>query len=152
MTDTKIIKALECSVEHNERKNASCDGCPLEKVFPYCNRECSEDTLDVMCLDLINRQKAEIEQKRKFLGDSIEEIKGLKLKVQIQEQEIKKLQNNGIRADWQEYCRKLRNEAIKEFAERFKALLEKELSWCECVDEITKPLDNLVNEMCGDNK
>ena len=62
MKDNDIIKALECSVEHNERKNASCDGCPLEKIFPHCNRECSEDTLDVMCLALINRQKAEIER------------------------------------------------------------------------------------------
>jgi hypothetical protein len=43
-------------------------------------------------------------------------------------------------------------EAIKEFAKRYKNLLETELHWCECADEIIKPLDNLVKEMVGDDK
>lgn len=59
MNANDIIKALKYFIEHNERNNASCDGCILEKHFPYCNRECCEDTLYVVCLDLINRQKAE---------------------------------------------------------------------------------------------
>ena len=49
----------------------------------------------------------------------------------------------------QECCEEAKAEAINEFAERYKALLETELAWCECVDEITKPLDNLVKEMVG---
>jgi hypothetical protein len=43
-------------------------------------------------------------------------------------------------------------EAIKEFADRYKTLLETELHWCECADEIIKPLDNLVKEMVGEDK
>ena len=44
----------------------------------------------------------------------------------------------------------IKAEAYKEFAERFKALLETELVWCECVDEITKPLDNLLKELTNE--
>ena len=55
MTDNEIIKALECCSRHGD-----CEGCPWE------NDECitAEGTSILMheALDLINRQKAEIER------------------------------------------------------------------------------------------
>ena len=50
MTDNEIIKALECC------SDTDCDNCPFEE---QCRRNGS---LSDIALDLINRQKAEIER------------------------------------------------------------------------------------------
>ena len=55
MTDNEIIKALECCI------NDKCQECPLNKLF--CGREVATE----YALDLINRQKAEIERLKKRL-------------------------------------------------------------------------------------
>lgn len=55
-TDEEIVKALERCIECNRRQIPSCDGCLLEKYYPNC-----DDELEVMCLDLINRQKEKID-------------------------------------------------------------------------------------------
>lgn len=105
------------------------------KALSFCGGinymdDCPEESEDCYCniakyaFNLINRQKAEIEK--------------------LEKRNIKNCRN------WQSKYNSLRAEAIKEFAERYKALLETELAWCECVDDITKPLDNLVKEMVGD--
>ena len=61
MTDEQIIKALECCVSNNLD---SCDDCPI-KI------ECFTETVDCKkeALDLINRQKAEIERLTTRLDD-----------------------------------------------------------------------------------
>ena len=51
MTDKEIIKALECCLS----QNGECDKCPQH------SRNCVDDLLH-QSLDLINRQKAEIEK------------------------------------------------------------------------------------------
>ena len=56
-TDTEIVKALEGCIECNNRQVAYCDGCLLERTYPECDGE-----IERLCLDLINRQKAEIER------------------------------------------------------------------------------------------
>ena len=54
MTDNEIIKALECCTYHHGR----CTSCPLyAEVITGC-----QSTLFDNALDLINRQKAEIER------------------------------------------------------------------------------------------
>ena len=63
MTDNEIIKALECCA-----KGGHCSGCcPYDDDDVDCNNCTSRLTSDA--LDLINRQKAEIER----LKDSIKE-------------------------------------------------------------------------------
>lgn len=57
MTDNEIIKALECC------KKTICVGCPNfhnDKGILWCKEELQSETLD-----LINRQKAEIERLKK---------------------------------------------------------------------------------------
>ena len=58
LTDNEIIKALECCASDNIN---SCDDCPFYK-------QCENDEqLSKYALDLINRQKAEIERLDKEL-------------------------------------------------------------------------------------
>lgn len=53
MTDNEIIKALGCCQVGKDK----CKKCPLYCVVPACSRYLAESALDI-----INRQKAEIER------------------------------------------------------------------------------------------
>ena len=63
MTDNEIIKALECCP-----KGIKCEQCPL-----FGTSDCMSK-LYINALDLINRQKAEIEQWRKNCDDLYKEM------------------------------------------------------------------------------
>lgn len=54
-TDEQIIKAMQCVIGNG----VSCSECEYQKALPFpgCRRMCAENALD-----LINRQKAEIER------------------------------------------------------------------------------------------
>ena len=102
MTDNEIIKAFEYCSSHDD-----CDlNCPIEK-------ETTEDegcirTIGRLALDIINRQKAEIERLRDLLHESTED-------------------NNRWVCDciqMQKDMEKLKAEAYKEFAERLKSKSE----------------------------
>lgn len=58
MTDTEIIKALECCIvdDYYKIRNALCAKCAYSR-YNECKRRLQLDTLD-----LLNRQKAEIER------------------------------------------------------------------------------------------
>lgn len=58
MTDEQIIKALQCVIGND----VSCSECAYQKAlpFPSCRRMCAKNALD-----LIKRQKAEIERLKK---------------------------------------------------------------------------------------
>lgn len=56
MTDDEIIKALECC---GSEKGNMCTLCP---IFRKVGDNCNENDLFNDALDLINRQKAEIER------------------------------------------------------------------------------------------
>ena len=63
MTDNEIIKALECC------KNKRCVNCPYDDIadtFSECSAKLVKDALD-----LINRQKAEIENKNRQIGELV---------------------------------------------------------------------------------
>ena len=59
MTDNDIIKALECCRKHN-----SCDGCPMHTM------NCTARVPMAFAVDLINRQKAEIDSLRNVIAES----------------------------------------------------------------------------------
>ena len=61
LTDNEIIKALKCC---NEMENMDCLQCPYYSV-PYDSDRCSKRAQDT--IDLINRQKAEIEMLKNLL-------------------------------------------------------------------------------------
>lgn len=124
MTDNDTKKALECCCKGDKK---DCFECPLQNSWD-CHKELREKALD-----LINRQKAEIERlesKVKKLGkeqyDLCSQIVNLKDDVKYS-----------------------KSEAIKEFAERLKnATLPVTLGGKYKYDVITKEgIDNLVKEM-----
>ena len=91
MTDNEIIKALECC------KCDDCDNCPNDFGNCYAN-------LAGYALDLINRQKAEIER----LEDKLETVKRIAIDtIPLVEEDIATA----------------KAEAIKEFAERLKEMV-----------------------------
>ena len=74
MTDTEIIKALECCAKP---VGEGCRECPLYK------EDCVSVNMEELALDLINRQKAEIEElkvttglmgNRKFYNKFVKEV------------------------------------------------------------------------------
>ena len=137
MTDNEIIKALECCVTYE-----FCTGCPLVDNCPSCY------SLLKSALDLINRQKAELDRCHKEL----DEFKFLASRVNS----IKNTSQDtfsGILISMAEGV--ARYEAIEEFAERLKD--ENNLSlhddgydiWVD-YDKLIKRIDNLVKEMVGE--
>lgn len=110
MKDNEIIKALECCSING------CKNCKYKGKAPDCMTALQKDTID-----LINRQKAEIES-----------LKHRKTELQIRNQE---LQHE-------------KSEAIKEFAERLKTetFLAKAVESVEHVIWMNE-IDNIVKEM-----
>jgi hypothetical protein len=94
MTDNEIIKDMQCVIGND----ANCSECRYQKSlpFPSCRRMCAKNALD-----LINRQKAEIER--------LQKEKDSKLVMCI---------SNDIR--------NAKSEAIKDFAKRLKEKQENE--------------------------
>lgn len=119
MTDDKIIKALNCC-QNSER----CDDCPYSHLRGQ-NTLCI-DTSQADYLDLINRQKAEIEELQKRIVFWREDMD---------------YRPNEIRA-----------EAIKEFAERLKERASNKFWDGNRMHELKVPLvgvdeiDNLVKK------
>ena len=116
MTDTEIIKALECCVS---RKN-SCNGCPAHTM------NCTPRVAMAFALDLINRQKEEIERlkaKKKLYFDRWGES-------------IKLAQFDS-------------DDAIREFAVRVKELVPNHINWGFV--NIHDKIDTLIKEMTEDS-
>ena len=115
MTDNEIIKALECCVEKGK-----CNECPY--YLPY-GINCGYHK-DKNALNLINRQKAEIERL------------------------------NGNLFTISNACMQRRNEAIEEFAYRLtdKADLIKVNAFNSKWVISQEDIDNLVKEMVGDTE
>ena len=119
LTDAEIVKALECCI----KPTSDCDNCPAHNVVD------DENCFDVVkqgALNLINRQKAEIERLNK-------------------EVEYWRVETKEARADIDQAVA----EAYKEFAERFKKKLSQKYTtslWKVYCEEI----DNLLKELIGE--
>lgn len=123
MTDNEIIKALECCTSWG--CETSCADCPLHDTGCLHFNKLGET------LDLINRQKATIEQlekdKESFANSYAKAV----------------ARNLTIKA-----------EAVKEFAKKFKKIAIKDKSPMLCIPYYrmsVKTFDNLVEEMVGEN-
>lgn len=143
MNDTDIIKILECC---SKPLGEGCDECPL------CLPGCGDVDVDRLALDLIKRQKAEIER--------LKEPKMLIANIEVSEDVIEKLINQKVisitndKADVSFlYDKQIRAEAIKEFAdifvEKIIILFNMNYSQAETAREYKKII---VKEMAGDTE
>lgn len=113
-TDEQTVKALECCAI-----NCSCDGCPAnyEEHDDLCARYIKR-----LALDLINRQKAEVEKLQKVNADLNESLRlaaeaNKDLKAEVERLKTEQMMAEGY-ADALEERAKV--ESIKEFVRRFK--------------------------------
>ena len=116
LTDNEIIKALECC---GNIVDSTCKGCVYHETY---NASCVVRLMRD-ALDLINRQKAEIES-----------LKHRKTELQIRNQE---LQHE-------------KSEAIKEFAERLKTYKMQPFNYDRYLVPLVA-IDEAVKEMTGQN-
>ena len=134
-TDVEIVKAVECCSE----PCCVCDECPL-----YCvGANCSSFELHRYALDLINRQKSEIER-LKSAND--EKFRQWDMLAEKSKQHYADLYNEAKDI--------LKAEAYKEFAERMKKdLFYKcgDINYSETCD-LRKLIDNLLKEMVGEEE
>lgn len=131
MTDNEIIKALECCI------NDDCDNCP--DTFGNCEHNAMRNALD-----LINRQKAEIEELQTD-GET------LAISLLNARKEIERLKDRNVEL-WGENrvaCKKAKSEAIKEFAERLKekAYIDDGVTGFQDMIVAIEDIDTLVEEM-----
>ena len=126
MTDEQIVKALECCSRHG-----NCEGCP------YADDECitaeGESILMKETVDLINRQKAGVEQWK---------------------EEANKYQT--LWCDAVQDIQTAKSEAIKEFIKEHREIM---MVFCDDDDQISLKVceydantDNLVKEMVGEEE
>lgn len=136
MTDYEIIKALECCADNTEGK---CRKCPFHKHKISCI-----DGLERNALDLINRQKAEIDSLEAEIDKQYE---------QAEADILGNISDGGTSCHWciDKTKQTARAEAIKEFAERLKEFFN---DWSENGESNTiyvrSLIDDLVGEMTGD--
>ena len=116
MTDEQIVKALECCIQVDWDV---CTVCP----FYDCEEGCLSGDLRREALDIIKRQQAEIEELKK-VGNKIDSL-GLVATLIDQRERLARAKN-----EWE---RKVRAEAVREFAERLTDRI------CESIE---KSMDN----------
>lgn len=127
-TDEQIIEALKCCIAQENCEEVSCEICPYDKVY-----DCKEVMLKNV-LDIFNRKNAENERlKAKILvKDNINDYNTAQLRIAREE------------------LRTAKSNAIKEFAERLKAISDSRPLYDELVyiDEI----EEVVKEMTEEEK
>ena len=158
MNKADVIKALECFAVAKDFDETGCIGCAFE-TRGICLENCS-DGLAKLALDLLNRQKAEIERLEKqarlddkyikclekSFNDRTAEFQTANAEIKKKDKKIEELSevlSDTIRIRYAE----AKAEAIKEFAERLKKEMYTERGFSVCPDDT---IDNLVKEMVGE--
>lgn len=131
MTDNDVVKALECC---SVNPMGYCKECPLLNDFSPCGI-----TLTRNALDLINRQKAELERKDIEIDILIKKKEALRDEVAELKAEVERLENAYKQCAWERDAFSDNAEAIKEFAEKLK----------EYFPSIAKAIDHTAEELIG---
>lgn len=130
IADEEIIKRLECMLKmlnNNIVFSLECGGCTFDNGL--CSGICSKGLMKVT-VDLINRQKSEIERYKRYY----------------------------YRHEYDKWEKQIKSEAYKEFVERLKEKLDdchiiSDGEYCgfDCGD-VHKCIDNLLKEMVGEEE
>ena len=119
MNDEQIVKALECCINPD---SGTCSGCPLEENN---HLKLCIDIMTQNALDLINRQKAEMEK-------ALATIDGLEAEIERLKRQNGRLEYAFVAECELSACsrkKEIRDEAIKEFAKEFVADLSHMLTY-----------------------
>ena len=144
MTDNEIIKALEICAA------GSCTGCPANLNSANCLEKLTQNALD-----LINRQKADVET----LENNLKFVRGTLTRALDENEQLKKrLDSHCNNCRMRDRKERDRAEAIKEFTERLKeksmCMVEYDEDGWGCPTRVVKTsdIDNLVKEMVGEQE
>ena len=142
MTDNEIIKALECLTG----ESIPCKDCPYSANYTHfdCQRQVAKDALD-----LINRQKAEIERYERENNEKFDKWKLLDERTKERYAEL-----------YEEAKVVVRAEAVKEFAERLKETITNAIDTYYnsngggyyLAEDAIEDIDNLLKEMVGETE
>ena len=164
MTDNEIMRALKSEI----------------RIAEYVDNDFADNVSIALLkdtLDLINRQKAEIERLQKEVGLVSIQFQDMQERQEESQAEIERLEKEVedkektyndefcLRKEWQSKCRELlkdkqttKSEAIKEFAARLKNKIKTECNPYgkptfdyDTSISIMYYIDNLVKEMVGEN-
>ena len=130
-TDEEVIKALECCVNAETKRDCEVGGCPaLTEHGCYFYLRTNRVDENALCIELlneginlINRQKAEIESLKKILHELKMEAEMVYKQRDSLKNQVNLLKKYDAERDIKLHARltaNARTEAIKEFAERLK--------------------------------
>lgn len=147
LTDNEIIKALECCLSPVAE---SCNDCP------FYEENCLEISTERLALDLIYRQKEEIERLKnanrmfEFLEEAVYHTKG-DLRFDFKTIEAK---NDAISRFIDKFSNMqiVRIEAIKDFVEKYKTEIKERYENIVYRDLYFKVADYILNEMVNNNE
>ncbi len=141
LTDEEIIRAQECCYLYPHKFTNECRECEIANIVKDMEDKTCQEFLAEQTLDLINRQKAEIDKLNNLI-DKTNEQRGRVINAITRINEVK-------------------FEAYKEFAERLKDIdmyqfIEEYYENAELCYEVRDDLfkehiDNIIKEMVGEN-
>ena len=143
MTDNEIIKALECCKKAKINQDCVVLKCPFSTEYG-CN--IGLENLRNEALDLINRQKAEIENLKVENQSLRTAANSLKMHYEEAQAEIENYKHLDVilHTAIDKLTANIKSEAIKEFAER----LKEKFSIADCIVTVNNnDIDDLVEEM-----
>jgi hypothetical protein len=145
-TDNEIVKALECCSKKTLLDDF-CDVCPNLAMGSKCMDNMLSDALD-----LIHRQKAQIERYEKTVGKLAVSKDGI-VTGMLNGKETEYIQKSVADVFRNMAVNRAKTEAIKEFAERLKEKLQlnRVVMGCNCAIVEAVQIDSLVKEMTGEN-
>ena len=138
-TDEEIIKALKCLCGGGD----SCFECAYHKMYRFgeCRKQVAKDALD-----LIRRQKTEIERLQKDQDDIDNFARDICKERLLKGKAIANFD------DLQEYIRKEKSKAVKEFAEALRKHYDNPVWYLGGSNGFFDNLDSFVKEMVGEKE
>lgn len=139
LTDEDVVEGLERCISTTTAE--ACEGCPFNKQN-LCNKD--QWALEKYALDLIKRQQVENEKLQKNQDDIDNFARDICKERLLKGKAIANFD------DLQEYIRKEKSKAVKEFAEKLKE------KYCDIVlygkIVTVNTIDNLLKEMVGEKE
>lgn len=141
LTDEDVVEGLKRCISTTTDK--ACEGCPFNKQN-LCNKD--QWALEKYALDLIKRQQVENEKLQKNQDDIDNFARDIYKERLLKGKAIANFD------DLQEYTRKEKSKAVKEFAEALKKRYDNPVWYLGGSNGFFDNLDSFVKEMVGEEE